>query len=237
MHGGANARPFATHINAYDMDLYLRIALELYLKRLVVGGIEKVYEIGRNFRNEGVDATHNPEFTMLEAYEAYGDYMTVATLTRELIQRAAKDALGGTQLHRADGTEADIGGDWPVKSVYGAVSEALGEEVTPDTGEQRLRALCARAGVPAEPKWNRGQVVLEMYERLVERHTVMPDLLPGLPGRGVPAHPGPPRGSPAGGALGPGGVRHRAGHRLLRAGRPGGGAGPAHRAVAARRRG
>jgi lysyl-tRNA synthetase, class II len=181
VHGGANARPFATHINAYDMDLYLRIALELYLKRLVVGGIEKVYEIGRNFRNEGVDATHNPEFTMLEAYEAYGDYMTVATLTRELIQRAAKDALGGTQLHRADGTEADIGGDWPVKSVYGAVSEALGEEVTPDTGEQRLRALCERAGVPAEPKWNRGQVVLEMYERLVERHTVMPTFYRDFP--------------------------------------------------------
>src|SRR5207237_864633 len=128
IHGGANARPFATHINAYDMDLYLRIALELYLKRLVVGGIEKVYEIGRNFRNEGVDATHNPEFTMLEAYEAYGDYMTVATLTRELIQRAAKDARGGTQLHRADGTEADIGGDWPTKSVHGRVSGALGEE-------------------------------------------------------------------------------------------------------------
>jgi lysyl-tRNA synthetase class 2 len=181
VHGGANARPFTTHINAYDMDLYLRIALELYLKRLVVGGIEKVYEIGRNFRNEGVDATHNPEFTMLEAYEAYGDYMTVATLTRELIQRAAKDALGGTQLHRADGTEADIGGDWPVKSVHGAVSEALGEEVTPDTADGRLRALSDRAGVPLEPKWNRGQVLLEMYERLVERRTVMPTFYRDFP--------------------------------------------------------
>src|SRR5690348_11940506 len=181
VHGGANARPFRTHINAYDLDLYLRIALELYLKRLVVGGIEKVYEIGRNFRNEGVDGTHNPEFTMLEAYEAYGDYMTVATLTRELIQRAAKDALGGTQLHRADGTEADIGGDWPVKSVHGAVSEALGEEVTPDTSKERLRALCARAGVPAEPKWSRGQVLLEMYERLVERRTVMPTFYRDFP--------------------------------------------------------
>src|SRR5580704_17737241 len=181
LHGGANARPFVTRSNAYNIELYLRIALELYLKRLVVGGIEKVYEIGRNFRNEGVDATHNPEFTMLEAYEAYGDYTTVATLTRELIQRAAKDALGGTPLHRADGIEADIGGDWPVKSVHGAVSEALGEEVTPDTGEQELRALCARAGVPAEPKWNRGQVLLEMYERLVERHTVMPTFYRDFP--------------------------------------------------------
>jgi len=181
MHGGANARPFATHINAYDLDLYLRIALELYLKRLIVGGIEKVYEIGRNFRNEGVDATHNPEFTMLEAYEAYGDYTTVATLTRELIQRAAVEALGSTVLHRADGTEADIGGEWPVKTVYGAVSEALGEEITPDTSEQQLRVLCERANIPVEPGWNRGQVVLEMYERLVERRTVLPTFYRDFP--------------------------------------------------------
>jgi lysyl-tRNA synthetase, class II len=181
MHGGANARPFATHINAYDLDLYLRIALELYLKRLIVGGIEKVYEIGRNFRNEGVDATHNPEFTMLEAYEAYGDYTTVATLTRELIQRAAVEALGSTVLHRADGTEADIGGEWPVKTVYGAVSEALGEEITPDTSEQQLRVLCEGANIPVEPGWNRGQVVLEMYERLVERRTVLPTFYRDFP--------------------------------------------------------
>ena len=105
VHGGANARPFITHINAYDLDIYLRIALELYLKRLLVGGIEKVFEIGRIFRNEGVDATHNPEFTMLEAYEAYGDYNTIGTLTRELIQAAAVAALGSTVLRRADGTE------------------------------------------------------------------------------------------------------------------------------------
>ena len=109
VHGGANARPFKTHINAYDLDLYLRIALELYLKRLLVGGIEKVFEIGRNFRNEGVDSTHNPEFTMLEAYETYGDYNTVATLTRELIQNAAVAAFGGTAVRRADGAEHDGG--------------------------------------------------------------------------------------------------------------------------------
>jgi lysyl-tRNA synthetase, class II len=174
IHGGANARPFTTHINAYKLDLYLRIALELYLKRLIVGGIEKVYEIGRNFRNEGVDSTHNPEFTMLEAYEAYGDYSTMAALTRDLIQRAAVEALGSTELHRADGTVADIGGEWPFKTVHGALSEALGEKITPDTGEERLRALCAQAGVPVEPEWNRGQVILEMYERLVERQTVLP---------------------------------------------------------------
>jgi lysyl-tRNA synthetase, class II len=181
IHGGANARPFRTHINAYNMDLYLRIALELYLKRLVVGGIEKVYEIGRNFRNEGVDATHNPEFTMLEAYETYGDYTTMATLTRELIQRAATEALGGTVVHRVDGTEADISGEWPFKSVHDAISEALGEKITPDTSEQQLRALCERANVPVEPGWNRGQVVLEMYERLVERQTVMPTFYRDFP--------------------------------------------------------
>jgi lysyl-tRNA synthetase, class II len=181
LHGGANARPFATHSNAYNMRLYLRIALELYLKRVVVGGIEKVYEIGRNFRNEGVDATHNPEFTMLEAYEAYGDYTTMATLTRVLIQRAAVEALGGTVLHRVDGTEADIGGEWPFKSVHDAVSEALGEKITPDTSEQQLRILCERANVPVEPGWSRGQIVLEMYERLVERNTVLPTFYRDFP--------------------------------------------------------
>jgi lysyl-tRNA synthetase class 2 len=181
VHGGANARPFGTHINAYNMDLYLRIALELYLKRLVVGGLEKVFEIGRNFRNEGVDATHNPEFTMLEAYEAYGDYTTVADLTRELIQSAARASFGGTVIRRADGTEADIGGRWPSKTVHGALSEALGEELTPGTPEDRLRALCARAEVPVEPGWNRGQVVLEMYERLVERRTREPTFYRDFP--------------------------------------------------------
>jgi lysyl-tRNA synthetase, class II len=181
LHGGANARPFVTHINAYDMDLYLRIALELYLKRLVVGGIEKVYEIGRIFRNEGVDGTHNPEFTMLELYEAYGDYNSMATLTRELIQAAARDALGGTVLRRPDGSEHDIGGEWQHKTVHGAVSEALGEEVTPDTSEERLRKLAASAAIPLETGWNRGQVLLEMYEHLVERRTTAPTFYRDFP--------------------------------------------------------
>jgi lysyl-tRNA synthetase class 2 len=181
VHGGANARPFTTHINAWDIDIYLRIALELHLKRLLVGGIEKVFEIGRIFRNEGADSTHNPEFTMLEAYEAYGDYNTIGTLTRELIQAAAVAALGSTVLHRADGVELDIGGEWQLKTVHGAVSEALGEVVTPDTSEDQLRKLCLQAGVPAEPGWNRGQVVLEMYERLVERQTVAPTFYRDFP--------------------------------------------------------
>jgi lysyl-tRNA synthetase, class II len=174
LHGGANARPFVTRSNAYDIELYLRIALELYLKRLVVGGIEKVYEIGRIFRNEGADATHNPEFTMLEVYEAYGDYHTIGTLTRELIQAAARAALGGTVVRRPDGSEHDIGGEWPWVGVHEAVAAALGEEVTPDTSEAALRQLSARAGIHQEPKWNRGQVLLELYEHLVEARTVTP---------------------------------------------------------------
>jgi lysyl-tRNA synthetase class 2 len=181
LHGGANARPFITHSNAYNIDLYLRIALELYLKRLVVGGIEKVYEIGRIFRNEGADATHNPEFTMLEAYEAYGDYDTIGTLTRELIQAAARAALGGTIVRRPDGSEHDIGGEWPQVTVHDAVSEALGEQVTPDTSEEKLRHLSEQAGVHQEPKWNRGQVLLELYEHLVEAQTVAPTFYRDFP--------------------------------------------------------
>jgi lysyl-tRNA synthetase, class II len=181
LHGGANARPFTTRSNAYDIELYLRIALELYLKRLVVGGIEKVYEIGRIFRNEGADATHNPEFTMLEAYEAYGDYWTIGTLTRELIQAAARAALGGTVVRRPDGSEHDIGGEWPSVTVHEAVSRALGEEVTPDTGAETLRALSERAGIHQDPKWNRGQVLLELYEHLVEARTVAPTFYRDFP--------------------------------------------------------
>jgi lysyl-tRNA synthetase, class II len=181
LHGGANARPFTTHYNAYDVDVYLRIALELYLKRLVVGGIEKVFEIGRNFRNEGVDSTHNPEFTMLEAYEAYGDYNTIAELTQSLAQGAAVAAFGSTVIRRADGTEHDIGGSWRSLTVHDAISAALGESVTPDTGLPALIELCAKAEVPLQPSWNRGQVILEMYERLVEKQTVAPTFYRDFP--------------------------------------------------------
>jgi lysyl-tRNA synthetase class 2 len=195
VHGGAHAQPFITHHNAQDRDVYLRIALELYLKRMVVGGIEKVFEISKNFRNEGMDATHSPEFTMLEAYEAYGDYDTIGTLTQELIQRAAREALGSTVLRR-DGQEYDIGGAWASKTVHGAISEALGEEITSATSEEDLRKLCARVGVPADPAWNAGQVVLEMYERLVEERTVEPTFYRDFPVEVSPLtrqHRGDPR--------------------------------------------
>jgi lysyl-tRNA synthetase class 2 len=181
LHGGANARPFITRSNAYDIELYLRIALELYLKRLVVGGFEKVYEIGRIFRNEGADATHNPEFTMLEAYEAYSDYTGIAALTRELIQAAARAALGSTVVRRPDGSEHDIGGDWPSVTVHDAVSAALGEEITPDTSEETLRLVSKQAGIHQDPAWNRGQVLLELYEHLVEARTVGPTFYRDFP--------------------------------------------------------
>jgi lysyl-tRNA synthetase class 2 len=181
LHGGANARPFTTHFNAYDVDVYLRIALELYLKRLVVGGIEKVFEIGRNFRNEGVDTTHNPEFTMLEAYETYGDYNSIGELTRSLVQGAAVAAFGSTVIRRADGNTYDIGGSWKSVTVHEGISRALGEPVTPDTPMPELLALCKKADVPLQPGWNRGQVILEMHERLVERHTVEPTFYRDFP--------------------------------------------------------
>jgi len=180
-HGGANARPFTTHYNTYNVQVYLRIALELYLKRLVVGGIEKVFEIGRNFRNEGADATHNPEFSMLEAYETYGDYNTIGDLTQSLVQGAAVAAFGSTVIRRNDGNEYDIGGPWKSMTVHESISQALGEEVTVDTPEQSLRALCEKADVPLQPAWNAGQVVLEMYERLVEKQTVEPTFYRDFP--------------------------------------------------------
>jgi lysyl-tRNA synthetase, class II len=181
LHGGANARPFSTHINAYDLDLYLRIALELYLKRLVVGGIERVYEIGRIFRNEGADASHNPEFTMLEAYEAYGNYDAMATLTRELLQAAAQAISGRQVARRADGTEVDISGRWREISVHDAVSEALGEQITPDTREQTLRLRAGALGIELQPRWGRAEVLLELYEHLVERRTVDPTFYRDFP--------------------------------------------------------
>ncbi len=181
LHGGANARPFTTHMNAFDLDLYLRIALELYLKRLVVGGIERVYEIGRIFRNEGADATHNPEFTMLEAYEAYGDYSTMQTLTRELLQAAAVAAHGSQVARRPDGTEVDISGSWRQATVHGALSEAVGEEITPDTPEKELRDLAAERQIELQADWNTAQVLLELYEHLVEAQTVEPTFYRDFP--------------------------------------------------------
>ena len=185
IHGGANARPFLTHINAYDLDLYLRIAPELYLKRLCVGGVERVFELGRAFRNEGVDFSHNPEFTLLEAYQAHADYNVWIDGCRELIQNAAQ-AANGAQVFlcpRDDGTlePVDISGEWTVKTVHGAVSEALGEQIGPDTNLAALRKLCDAANIPYLTHWDAGAVVLELYERLVEDRTEAPTFYKDFP--------------------------------------------------------
>ena len=185
IHGGANARPFLTHINAYDLDLYLRIAPELYLKRLCVGGVERVFELGRAFRNEGVDFSHNPEFTLLEAYQAHADYNVWIDGCRELIQNAALAANGAHVFMRPrdDGTlePVDISGAWTVKTVHEAVSEALGEEIGPETDLTTLRRLCDGAKIPYLTHWDTGAVVLELYEHLVEDRTEAPTFYKDFP--------------------------------------------------------
>jgi lysyl-tRNA synthetase class 2 len=185
IHGGANARPFVTHINAYDLALYLRIAPELYLKRLCVGGVERVFELGRAFRNEGVDFSHNPEFTLLEAYQAHADYNVWIDGCRELIQNAALAANGShvVMRPREDGTlePVDISGEWAVKTVHEAVSEALGEHVDTDTDLATLRHLADAAKIPYQLHWDPGAVVLEMYEHLVEDRTENPTFYKDFP--------------------------------------------------------
>ncbi|WP_084263200.1 bifunctional lysylphosphatidylglycerol synthetase/lysine--tRNA ligase LysX [Actinomadura formosensis] len=181
IHGGAAARPFKTHINAYDMDLYLRIAIELYLKRLVVGGIEKVFEVNRNFRNEGADSTHNPEFTMLEAYGTYLDYNDMADLTQRMYQKAVVAALGTTVVVH-DGVEIDLGlAEWPRITLYGAVSEALGEEITPHTPIETVRKLADARDISWDPKWGQGKLVQELFEELIEHTLVQPTFVMDYP--------------------------------------------------------
>lgn len=166
-HGGAAARPFITHMNAYDMDLFLRIAPELFLKRCVVGGFERVFEINRNFRNEGADSTHSPEFVMLEAYQTYADYRTMATLTREVIQDAAMAVHGSLEFEHFDGTTKDLSGEWEWVSMYPALSQAVGEDITPQTPMTRLEQLCADAGIERDPTWIPGKCVEELFEHHV----------------------------------------------------------------------
>lgn len=186
LHGGAAARPFVTHINAYNLDLYLRIAPELYLKRLLVGGAEKVFEINRNFRNEGVDATHNPEFTMLEAYQAYGDYNTMATFTRELVQEAAERVFGSPLVRHLDGSEHDLGGEWGSITMYGAVSDAVGDEITPETPHQRLVQYAVGLGIEVDPLWGPGRLVEEIFEKTVAPGLRAPTFVRDFPAETTP---------------------------------------------------
>ncbi len=181
-HGGAAARPFVTHMNAFDIDLYLRIAPELFLKRAVVGGVERVFEINRNFRNEGADWSHSPEFAMLEAYEAYGDYDTMAALTQDLVQTAAQEALGTTLVTLPDGEEYDLGGQWASLELYPSLSAALGEEITPGTSVEHLLALVARFDIEVDPKrQNHGKLVEELWEHHVGRTLHAPTFVRDFP--------------------------------------------------------
>jgi lysyl-tRNA synthetase class 2 len=180
-HGGATARPFVTHANALDTDLYLRIAPELFLKRSVVGGIERVFEINRNFRNEGIDSTHSPEFAMLEAYQAYATYDDMAELTRELVLASARAVFGSTIVRHADGTEHDLGKPWRSVTLHGAVSEAVGQDVTLDTSVEDLRKLAVAHDVELKDSLSAGEIVLELFEKLVEHTLVEPTFVRDYP--------------------------------------------------------
>jgi lysyl-tRNA synthetase, class II len=181
--GGAAARPFVTHSNALDTDLYLRIAPELFLKRCLVGGFEKVFELNRVFRNEGADWNHSPEFAMLETYQAYGTYDDSAVMTREVIQEVADEAIGTRRLPLPDGTVYDIDGEWDSIQMYPSLSEALGEEVTPETPVEHLLAVADRLGVeiPGDRGYGHGKLVEELWEHTVGNKLWAPTFVRDFP--------------------------------------------------------
>jgi len=181
MHGGAAARPFKTHSNAYDMDLFLRIAPELFLKRCVVGGLERVFEINRNFRNEGADSSHSPEFAMIEAYQSYGDWNSIATLTRDLIQEAAFSVFGTHVVTHHDGRELDLGGTWREANLFDLISEGVGEEVTPQTSLDELKVIATKLGMKIDPKWITGKLAEEIFEHVTEGKLNEPIFVRGYP--------------------------------------------------------
>ena len=180
IHGGASARPFKTHSNAFDTELFLRIAPELFLKRAVVGGIDRVYEINRNFRNEGADRTHSPEFAMLEAYEAFGDYNVMAELTQRLIQNAAMDVFGTHQVALDDGTINDLGGEWARISMFESLSAAAGVEITPETPLAELKKLADKEGLEIDHPQH-GKYVEELWEHFVKGDLVAPTFVMDFP--------------------------------------------------------
>jgi lysyl-tRNA synthetase class 2 len=180
MHGGASARPFKTHMNAFDMELFLRIAPELFLKRAVVGGLERVYEINRNFRNEGADSTHSPEFAMLEAYQAYGDYNTMAELTQKLIQNAAQDVFGTQVVKIEDGEENDLSGSWDHISMFDSLSAAAGVEITPETPIAELKKLADKVEIEIDHPLH-GKYVEELWEHFVKPGLTSPTFVMDFP--------------------------------------------------------
>ena len=181
MHGGAAARPFKAFSNAYEMDLFLRIAPELYLKRCVVGGLERVFEINRNFRNEGADSSHSPEFAMIETYEAYGDWNSMAELTRTLIQDAAKEVFGSHVVKHHDGRELDLSGKWSEVSLFDAISDAVGEKVSAQTSNDDLKKIATKLGIKCDPKWVTGKLAEVIFEHAGVNKLTGPTFVKGFP--------------------------------------------------------
>ena len=181
MHGGATARPFKTSSNAYDMELFLRIAPELFLKRCVVGGIERVFEINRNFRNEGADSSHSPEFAMIESYEAYGDWNSIAALTRQLVQDAALATSGSHVVTHHDGREVNLGGKWEEASLFDLLSKGVGQEVTALTPRAELAKIAEKLGMKIDPKWITGKLAEEIFEQVSADKLVGPIFVKGYP--------------------------------------------------------
>jgi lysyl-tRNA synthetase class 2 len=163
------------------MDLFLRIAPELYLKRCLVGGIERVFEINRNFRNEGADSSHSPEFAMIESYQAYGDWRDGMELTRGLVQEAANSIFGSTVVTHFNGRESDLGGPWDEISLFDSVSKALGETIAPDTPYEKLVEYAKKVGLSVDPKWIHGKLVEELFEHLVIDTFTKPTFVMGYP--------------------------------------------------------
>lgn len=178
--GGAHARPFTTHHNALDMQLYLRIAVELYLKRLIVGGMERVFEIARTFRNEGVSTRHNPEFTMMELYQAFADWTDVMDITEELITSAARDALGTTTIE-VRGEAIDLADPWPRRRMVDLASEATGTELHPSMPLGDARRVAEQHDVSVEERWGTGKLIEEIFEATSESSIVRPTFVTGHP--------------------------------------------------------
>ena len=178
--GGAQARPFLTHHNTLDMPLFLRIALELHLKRLIVGGMERVFEIGRVFRNEGISTRHNPEFTMMESYQAFADHTDVMDLTEVLIRNAAIDALG-TTLVNIRGTECDLAKPWRRARMIDLASEAVGEKVHPSQSVDSLRAIAKKNSINVEARWGSGRIIEEIFAEKCESTLIAPTFVTGHP--------------------------------------------------------
>lgn len=181
MHGGAAARPFKSFSNAYDMELYLRIAPELFLKRCVVGGLERVFEINRNFRNEGADSSHSPEFAMIESYQAYGDWRSIAELTRSLVQNAALAISGSHTVTHHDGRQANLGGKWREISLYDVISENVSETVTALTPLDDLKKIATKLGIKIDPKWITGKIAEEIFEHVAKEQLIEPTFVMGFP--------------------------------------------------------